>query len=173
MSTDFIALFDLSSNGATAEWLLARLKANPAFAAEVVDRYRDSWQPKAWVIETSPATGRPELLGPGGFAIRFEPRTVVLYHMMRFSTFTGDSSSRNALRRACIWIADLVGSARAIYTHELMPYDGEGLDQIESELRARIGPPATAFEELHDADYFGPRAWYIDTFADLRTSRQL
>jgi hypothetical protein len=173
MSKDCIALFDLSSDGATAEWFLARLIANPAFAAEVVDRYRDSWHPKAWVVETSPATGRPELLGPGGFAIRFAPRTVELYHMMHFSTFTGDSSSRNALRRACLWIADLIGSARAIYTHEVMPYDGEDLDQIECGLRARIGPPATTFEELHDADYFGPRAWYIDTFADLRNSWQL
>jgi hypothetical protein len=88
--------------------------------------------------------------------------------MIHFSTFTGDFSSRNSLRHACLWIADSVGSARAIYTHELMPYDGEDLDQIERGLRARIGPPSTTFEELHDADYFGPRAWYIDTFADLR-----
>ena len=173
MSTDFIALFDVSSEIVKAEWLLAHLTANPGFAASVVDLYGDYWQPKAWAIETSPATGLSEVLGPGGFSIRVKPRTIELYHMMPFHTFTGDLARRGDLRLACLWIADIVGSARAIYTHELMPYDGEGLDQIECDLRKHIGPPAATYDELHHADYFGTRAWYIDTFADLRSSRLL
>jgi hypothetical protein len=170
MSTDVIALFDVDSDTVSADWLLAQIKATPGFAASVIGQYLNLWRPKVWAIEPSPATGAPEILGPGGFAIRVSPRTIEMYHTMHFSTFTGDASCREALRQACLVIANLVGSVRAIYTHELMPYDGEGLQQIESGLRARIGPPAATFEELHTADYYGPRAWYIDTFADLRSS---
>lgn len=152
MSTDFIALFDVSSEDTTADWLLAELAANSGFATEIVERYRDHWQPKAWSIDPSLATGRQQLLGPGGFVLALRTRTLELYHMMRFATFTGDVASRTTLRRACLDIADLVGSLHAIYTHELMPYEGEDLQEIENGLRARIGPPATNFDELDAAD---------------------
>jgi hypothetical protein len=168
MSIDFIALFDLSSENITAEWLLANLAENLGSATEVVELYRDHWLPKEWSIEPSPVTGQPQILGSGGFSLTLKPRTLELYHMMRFATFTGDLASRTALRRACLVIADLAGSFHAIYTHELMPYEGEDLREIENGLRARIGPPATTFEELDAAEYYGPRAWYIDRFADLR-----
>ncbi|HZS07277.1 MAG TPA: hypothetical protein VFD58_20740 [Blastocatellia bacterium] len=170
MSTDFIALFDIAPGVVTPEWLLAKLAANPVFAVGLVERYRDRWKPKAWATETAPVTGSPILWGPGGFALRFASGTLDLYHMMPFHTFAGDPASRDALRLACLEIAELVGSSRALYTHELMPHEGEGLDEIERWLRAQIGPPALTFEELQEADYFGPRAWYIDSFADLRGS---
>jgi hypothetical protein len=168
MSTDFIALFDITSDAVTPESLLANLSADTSFAAEIIERYRDHWQPKAWTIETSPATGEPEILAPGGFALRFASRTLDLYHMMPFGMFTGDVWSREAMRRACYVVAQLVGSPRAIYTHELMPYGSDGLDNIEKTLLTQIGPPAGTFEELREADYFGPRAWYVDSFADLQ-----
>jgi hypothetical protein len=169
MSTDVIALFD-RSDIVTAEWLLAWLKTNSDFASEVTDEYRDLWLVKAWTIEPSGVRGEPELFGPGGFAIRLEPATVELYHTMHFRTFTHHEASRDALRYALREIADLVGSARAIITHELMPYAGAGLIAIEHGLRAKIGPPAATFDELREAAHYGPRAWYIDTFADLRRS---
>lgn len=172
MSTDFIALFDASMELAP-EWLLTKLADDPRFGAGVVEHYRALWQPKTWVVETSPASGEPELLGLGGFAIRAKPGTVELYHMMPFSTFASDPESRDALRRSCMLMADVVGSARAIYTHELMPYDGVGIDEIERGLRAAVGPPAASFEELREAEYYGPRAWYIDRFSDLRQSSGL
>lgn len=171
MSIDFIALFDVVSKDASLEWLREKLSVNPPALAEVGERYRDYWIPKAWAIEPAPHPGRPMLPGPGGFAIFLDPGTLKLYHMMRFNDFTGDPSFRGALRRVCMFVADLVGSPRAIYTHELMPHDGQGLDQIEAGLRAKIGPPATTFEELHAARDFGPRAWYVDTFADLRNEQ--
>src|SRR5262245_6503894 len=170
MSTDFIALCGVSSENITAEWLLAELSANSGFAAEIVEIYRDYWQPKSWSIEISTITGQPHLFlfGPGGFSLRLKPRLLEMYHMMHFSDFASDFfKSRTALRRACLDIADLVGSSHAIYTHELMPHIGEDLQEIESWLRKEIGPPATNFEELHKADLFGPRAWYIDRFDDL------
>src|SRR5437762_7698459 len=107
MSTDFIALFDIGSDVVTADWLLTKLAANPDFAAGLVEQYRDHWQSKAWALETSSATGRPILWGPGGFAVRFAPKTLELYHMMPFHAFTADPSSRDALRLACLAIAEL------------------------------------------------------------------
>ncbi|HEX8181406.1 MAG TPA: hypothetical protein VF525_17825 [Pyrinomonadaceae bacterium] len=172
MSTDFIALFDASMD-CSPEWLLTKLAGEPKFGTGVVERYRDRWLPKTWVVEAAPASGAPELLGPGGFAIRATPGTIELYHMMSFSTFASDSESRDALRRSCLLLADVVGLVRAIYTHELMPYSGAGLAEIERGLRAGVGPPAASFEELRAAEYYGPRAWYIDTFADLRQTAWL
>lgn len=87
--------------------------------------------------------------------------------MMPFKMFTSDLSSRDAMRQACFTIANLTGSTRAIYTHELMPYSGKDLDQIEDDLIENIGPPAASFEELEVADYYGPRAWYVDNFVDF------
>ena len=167
MSTDFIALFN-ALEGLYPEWLFARLADDPGFGAGIIDHYRNFWRPKTWAIETSPVSGEPEIVGPGGFAIRTKPGTIELYHMMPFRIFACDAQSRDALRRSCMLIADAVGSARAIYTHELMPHGGAGLDEIERGLRAEFGPPAASFEELREAEYYGPRAWYIDTFADLR-----
>ena len=172
MSTDFIALFDASTDF-SPEWLLTKLAGDPKFGAGVVERYWDRWLPKTWVVEAAPASGEPELLSPGGFAIRATPGTIELYHMMPFSTFASDPESRGALRRSCMLLADVVGSARAIYTHELMPYGGAGLAEIERGLRAGVGLPAASFEELREAEYYGPRAWYIDTFADLRQTAWL
>ena len=167
MSTDFIALFDAPPDF-SPEWLLTKLASTPSFGAGVIERYLDHWRPKIWVVETSPASGESELLGPGGFAIRAIPRTVEMYHMMPFTTFASEPESRDALRRSCMLMAGVVGSERAIYTHELMPYGGAGLAEIERGLRAEVGLPAASFEELREAEYYGPRAWYIDTFADLR-----
>jgi hypothetical protein len=168
MSTDFIALFDISLDGATSEWVLEKLSANTDFATELIERYRRQWQPQSWTIETSPATGEPEILAPGGFALSFAPSRLELYHMMPFGTFATDLWSREAMRRACFVVAKLVGSARAIYTHELMTYGGGSLDNIEKRLLTQVGAPAITFEELSEADHFGPRAWYVDSFADLR-----
>jgi hypothetical protein len=171
MSVAFISLFDASSEQVTSEWLFSKLEANPSFAAPIVDRCKAYCPPQSWVIEGWSVNGLPELHGPGGFAIQVRPRTIELYHMLRFTVFTSDLVFRNAMRDACLWIADLVGSPRAIYTHECMPYEGEGLGQIELALRGRIGPPSVTFADLHSAKQYGRGAWYIDSFEDLRSSQ--
>ena len=170
MSVAFISLFDASSEQVTSEWLLSQLVANPSFAAPIVDRCKHYCPSEPWVIQTWSANGLPELLGPGGFAIQVRPHTVELSHMMRFTEFTSDLPFRTAMRDACLWIADLVGSTRAICTHECMPYEGEGLAHIERSLRARIGPPSVTFAGLHSARQYGRGAWYIDSFEDLRST---
>jgi hypothetical protein len=80
----------------------------------------------------------------------------------------GAPEQRHAFRRACFGLAKFAGSSRAIFTHEGMPTQGEGLDQIEAGLRSKIGAPSTNFEQLFTAELFRPGAWYIDNFIDLR-----
>jgi hypothetical protein len=167
MSTDFIALFDVTVEEATPEWLLARVEEKADVFAPFVEKYGRFFRPEKWAVGAGHRG--PEVVGPGGFALQVVGRTLELWHGIRFDLFTGDAWHRDTLRRICFACAGLVGSHRAIYTHELMPYAGDdGLVKIESGLRTRIGPPAKTFEELHAAEYFGPRAWYIDAFADLR-----
>ncbi len=167
MSLDIQALLDISKEGTSPESLLQWLQAQPAFASELIDHYGSHWTPKAWAIEVESSTGLC-LSGPGGFAIHFKPRTLSVWHMMRFSAFAGVPEARHAFRRACFELADVVGSSRAIFTHEMMPTSGEGLDQIEAGLRSQIGAPAANFEQLLSAEPYGPGAWYIDKFDDLR-----
>ena len=168
MSTDFIALMDRRRPLADAPWLAERLAEDTTAVSALIERYAKYWRPNSWIVQQSRVTSRPELLGPGGFRLDFGEHTVTIYHMMRFSTFTGDVASRLLLRSACMMVADLIGSDRGLYTHELMPLDRNSPAEAEASLRARIGPPALTFEELHAAEYFGPHAWYIDDFSDLR-----
>ena len=166
MSTDFIGLFDLTAKEFSCESFIEHVSSSTAIAS-VAEVYRNLWIPKTWEVDVSNVKDTTRIVGPGGFSFRIRPKTVQMYHMMRFSTFTGKAESRQWLRLACRVIASYVGSARAIYTHELMPSEGTSLDQIEANLRLKIGPPASSYEELHVAEYFGPRAWYIDAFTDL------
>src|SRR5215217_2510644 len=130
MSTDTIALFDITVQDVTAARLLERFTADSSFAVELIDRYRSRWRVAAWALDPRPANDQPTLLGPGGFALRWQGHTLELYHIMSFGTFTGDVWCREALRQACRDLAVLVGSSQVLYTHELMPYEGEDLRAI-------------------------------------------
>lgn len=165
MSTDFIGLFDRNRADVTMEWLHEKLAADPIEISQTVSQYKDLWNVDCWYIDHS--GDRDALVGPGGFAIRFNAHTVELYHMMPFYCFAGSERERHMLRDACAFLAKLFGSQRAIYTHELMPYEGDSLQDIENSLRVQIGPPAKDFTELHAAELYGPRAWYVDTFSDF------
>ncbi len=169
MSTDFIGLFDTKVSAASAQWLLERLAVNSSEIAEVTGHYRSQSRVQDWTCEPSPVTGDIELLGPGGFVFRFPPGIVEVYHVLPFGRFAFDDALRTPLRRVWRLVAGHLGSPRAIYTHELMPWSGASLDEVEADLRAQIGPPATNFEELHRAEYFGPHAWYVDQFTDLES----
>jgi phytoene/squalene synthetase len=48
--------------------------------------------------------------------------------------------------------------------------DKDSVAAASAELRARVGLPAATFEELHAAESFDERKWYIDDFSDLRTA---
>ena len=158
VSADLIAIFDVSSDLVSLEWLRDAIEADSHFAEDIIALYREHWQPQTWAIDASERA----LYGPGGFALRLKPRLLKLYHMMPFSRFAADSELREMMRRSCRSLASLVGSDRVLFTHELMPIEGHNLAAIESSLRARIGPPAADFEELSQAEYFGPHAWFLD-----------
>jgi len=100
MSTDFIALMDRRRPLADAPWLAERLAEDTTAVSALIERYAKYWRPNSWIVQQSRVTSRPELLGPGGFRLDFGEHTVTIYHMMRFSTFTGDVASRLLLRSA-------------------------------------------------------------------------
>ena len=160
MSTDFIALFDCPPGPEARARVFDGLRAEPPEVVAVIERWRDRWRVKAWETADDP----PTIVGPGGFCLDFEGRKLELYHMTPFGVFAREPPFRAALRDVCRLLAKMVGSARVIYTHELMPYDGEDLAETEARLRELIGPPAEDFDALAAADYFGPRAWYVDVF---------
>jgi hypothetical protein len=166
MTIDTEAIFDVGRCEGL-DWLLFKLEGMPSFIYDLGE-YRPYWQPQKWAVrQDSPMTG-PHLVGPCGFSIQTAEGILTLYHMMRFSTFTSDVGARQSLRRSCMMLADMVGSPKMICTHELMRREGTSIAMIASWMEREIGPPAVTFEELRQAEYFGPRAWYIDSFADLR-----
>ena len=170
MSIDFNALFAIGRNYRSVAWLCDELAREPAGIREVVVRYRERWRVAEWLAE-EPRDGLERIVGPGGFALSVSALAVELYHLIPFSHFTGVDEERQLLRRACLAIASIIDSPRAIYMHELLPNgfnDGLDLDEIESKLRATFGPPSDTFAALHAAESYGAGCWYIDDFADLR-----
>jgi hypothetical protein len=172
VSLDFNAVFALGPRFESAETLRAQLAAEPAGLRETVERYRSRWRVTAWT--TQPCNLKPrwlEIAGPGGFALTLSPCAAHLYHAMRFSIFTGHAEERALLRRACLVICDLLASSHALLMSEMMPegfFDGLTLAEMEALLRKQIGPPASTWDELHEAEPFGPHSWYRDAFTDLR-----
>jgi hypothetical protein len=168
----FNAVFELGTAFETPERLRTQLAEEPAGIRETVERYRHEWRATVWTLE--PCSDRPmfyKILGPGGFSLMLSPRVADLHHVMTFGRFTFDAEERALLRRSCLVIANLLGSSRALLMPELTPtrfYDGVDIAAIEENLRARIGRPASTWEELHDSERFTPGSWYIDDFADLR-----
>jgi hypothetical protein len=158
------ALLEITTAGVSPESLRQWLEANPTFASELAEFWGDRWLPKAWEIDVPGL----HLRGPGGFYIRFESRTLLVGHCMHFFTFARAPEQRHAFRRACFGLAGVVGSSRAIFTHEMMLTPEEGLDGNEARLRLEFGTPAASFEQLSTAEPYARGAWYIDDFDDLR-----
>jgi hypothetical protein len=170
VSTDFIADFALGHEFRGAQWLRDVLSSEPEGVREVVARYRDRWLVHEWLLKP-PVDQATEIVGPGGFAINLSASTLHLYHLLPFRRFAAQDDERALLRRACLAIATLVGSSRALYMHELLPDgfdDGLDLDQIEAKLRSNFGPPSAKFADLAAANEFEAGCWYVDDFADLR-----
>lgn len=170
MSIDFNALFAIGRGHRGVAWLRDEIAREPPGIREVVVRYRERWRVREWLVE-EPSLGAEHIVGPGGFSLRISARAVELYHVIRFSHFTGVDEERQRLRRACFTIASMIDSPRAIYTHEMLPNgfnEGLGLDEMGSKFRATFGAPSATFAALHAAENFEAGCWYIDDFADLR-----
>lgn len=168
MSWDTITLLEVTKAGVGLSEISASLSMHPRFGAGLSDVWKNRWGPKEWVIENCKLTGTC-LWAPVGFALRLEERILEMYHMMPFSALSSDSlKERDALRRSAMLLADFVGSARALYMPELTNHEGRTLSDTIDWMTANVGPPAQTFFELNQAEYFGPRAWFIDTFMDLR-----
>jgi hypothetical protein len=129
----FIALLDRSPYVASMEWLTEKLALNPPEVAGFAAEYTARHGPKNWEVSDPIGRGNLSIHGPY-FSIRFEPGLVNVCHTRRYSAFTSDVSYRDRLRQLCLCLADLTGSDRAIYTHELMPWSGQSLDEIAAGL---------------------------------------
>lgn len=169
MSQDTIAILDVATPLEPIA-LLDRLAAEPALEA-LVDRYGADWTVTDWTVQPSASDPRViDLLGPGGIVLRLGRRSVEVYHLVRFSAFAGDEAERRVVRRAFRAIARLVGSKRAVYTHELANTDrdpDEGIDTVIANLTEHAGPAAKTFDELAQAVPYRAGSWYLDSFADL------
>ena len=169
MSLDTIAIFDVPAPLEPIA-LLERLATEPALAA-LVPRFGASWTVTDWTVQPSESDPRViDLLGPGGIVLRLGRRSVEVYHLLRFSTFAAAGEDHVVVRRAFRAIARIVGSRRAVYTHELAPADqdpDEGIDAVIANLTTAVGPASRTFAELAAAENYRAGCWYVDTFADL------
>lgn len=168
MGWNTIALFDIDHRFEGLEWLRDELAREHPELRDIADKYGYAWRPKAWAIERVSQAWPPSLVGPGGFTVDRHAHVLEVYHLLKRSYFACVDEHRVLLRRAFRLFADTVGSAHALYTHECMPYPVEatGVDAIAEHLLQNIGPCAVSFEEFCEADDFGPRAWFVDTFVE-------
>lgn len=169
MSLDTIAVLDVASP-LEPNALLERLAGEPALAA-LAARWGDVWTATEWSAQPGAADARGiDLVGPGGVVLRLGRRSVEVYHVLPFAAFGSEEGDRRVVRRAVRAIARLVGSKRAVYTHELAHTDrdpDEGTDVVIASLTQNAGPPAASFEALAAAKPYRDGSWLVDTFADL------
>jgi len=169
MSLDTIAIFDVPTPLEPIA-LLERLATEPALAA-LVPRFGPQWTVTDWTVQPSSSDPRViDLVGPGGIVLRLGRRSVEVYHLLGFAAFAAGGEDHVVVRRAFRAIARIVGSSRAVYTHELAPADqdpDEGTEEVIANLRTSAGPASRTFAELAKAKNYRAGCWYVDTFADL------
>jgi hypothetical protein len=107
VSIDFNAQFAIGRGFRGVAWLCAELAQEPPGIRETVARYRERWLPRNWLVE-EPRHGTERIVGPGGFALSISGHAVSLYHVIRFSQFTGVEDERQLLRSACFAIASMI-----------------------------------------------------------------
>ncbi len=169
MSLDTIAIFDVPTPVEPIS-LLDRLATDPALTA-LVPRFASNWTVTDWTLQPSESDPRViDLIGPGGIVLRLGRRSLEVYHMLPFSSFAAAGEEHGLVRRAFRAIARMIGSRRAVYTHELAPADrdpDEGVDEVIANLTSAVGPASTTFAELATAQNYRAGSWYVETFADL------
>jgi hypothetical protein len=150
--------------------LLERLAVEPALTA-LVPRFGPQWTPTEWAAQASASDPRViDLIGPGGIVLRLGKRSVEVYHLLAFRSFAAVGADHRLVRRAFRAVARLVGSKRAIYTHELAPTDRDpetGTEEVMANLSSVAGAPSTTFADLARAEPYRAGSWFVDTFADL------
>jgi hypothetical protein len=169
LNQDTIAILDVVSPAHPLE-LLDRLSEEPALAA-LVGRFGADWTVTEWTLQPSASDPRVvDILGPGGILLRLGKRCVEVYHLIPFSAFAEVGDAHLLVRRAFRAVARLVGSKRAIYTHELAATDRDpdaGTEEVIANLTSAAGAPSTTFADLARAEPYREGSWYVDTFDDL------
>lgn len=167
MGYDITAFFDVNVAGAESIWLHEQLKHHPAELTALIEKYGYRWQLKDWEFRPSLDHSGQDLWGPGGFVFRFTANLLQVSTVVRYSEFAYQPETRALVRRFGRLLAEILRSDSAVYTHELLTGEGDCLAQMAATLRQEIGAPAANFQEMAQADYYGPHCWYIDDFTDL------
>jgi hypothetical protein len=169
LSQDTIAILDVATVQHPLD-LLDRLSTDPAIAA-LADRFGGDWTVTEWTLQPSASDPRVvDILGPGGIVLRLGKRCAEVYHLIPFRSFADAGDDHRLVRRAFRAVARLVGSKRAVYTHELANTDRDpeaGTEEVIASLTANAGAPATTLGELARAEPYRAHSWYVDDFADL------
>jgi hypothetical protein len=169
VNQDTIAILDVAAVQHPLE-LLDRLSADPAVTA-LVDRFGSEWTVTEWTLQPSATDPRViDILGPGGLVLRLGKRCVEVYHVVAFASFAAGGDDHRLVRRAFRAIARIVGSKRAVYTHELANTDRDpemGTEDVIANLTSAAGPPAATFADLARAEPYRAGSWYVDGFEDL------
>ena len=169
MSQDTIAILDVAQVQHPLE-LMDRLSTDPAIGA-LAERFGGDWTITEWTLQPSASDPRVlDILGPGGIVLRLGKRCVEVYHLIDFRSFAAAGDDHRLVRRAFRAVARLVGSKRAVYTHELANTDRDpeaGTEEVIASLTSAAGAPSTTFADLARAEPYRAGSWYVDTFADL------
>lgn len=169
MSQDTIAILDVVTPVHPLE-LLDRLSEDASLAA-LVDRFGADWTVNEWTLQPSASDSRVvDILGPGGIVLRLGKRCVEVYHLISFRKFADGGDDHRLVLRAFRAIARLVGSKRAVYTHELANTDRDpeaGTEEVILALTAAAGAPSNSFADLAQAEPYRAGSWYVDTFTNL------
>lgn len=144
-----------------AEWFGTQLRKPPPLPAR--------WEPLSHTI------GQGALYSlwvrGGNCVLSVMPKRARLFVGCKWDCIWWYPEFRHLLRGACFDLAGMFGSDKAVYTPEVVPVEGNTLDEVIDSIRQERGDPAPAFDALQDVEmdlYSAKGCYYIDTFDDLK-----
>ena len=132
---------------------LLRTSENECF--EKVTRYfGQKWLTKEWHFREEGT-----LFGPGGWVLDSSVNTVRIYHMTKFGSIDPKAEEGIAILDSINWFGKVIGSDKAIFTHELLPVkDTDFLESI-ADLR-KEWEEAKSWEQMCRSNFFDNHCWF-------------
>lgn len=127
----------------------------PDYFQLVSQHFGDKWLVKEWNLDD-----RKILSGPGGWSLKANEKTILIYHITRFGSLDRESELGEAILDSINWFGKMVGSDQAIFTHELFPVPDKSISKsiqmLENEFKA-----AKSWQEMSRATCFSDNCWLI------------
>lgn len=157
MSTDTIALYEVENSENALKLILSNITNSDLPTFDKAEKLFSSlWLENEWKFDEG-----KDLESPSGFHISGKGKIVSAYHLLRYSSFTLQEENGKIVKEAFEIIGRIIGAKRMLIHHELLPINGDGLDEISENLTNNIGVAAKSWDELHDADYFDEKCWLM------------